>query len=96
MPLEHLDEVTKNEEVPYAEWLREKYLYAWDRERKTLLKHGMKKGRTEGRAEGEEQKQKEIALRMLEAGYKPAEISKLTSLSEDEIGRLNGHLSARS
>ena len=86
MPLEHLDEVTKNEEVPYAEWLREKYLYAWDRERKTLLKHGMKKGK----AEGEEKKQKEIALRMLETGFTLVDVSKATGLSEDEISRLNG------
>ena len=116
MPLEHLDEVTKNEDFPYAEWMRERDLYAWERERKTLLEDGreegmaegmvkgMTKGKTEGiaegmakgKAEGKEQNQKEIALRMLETGYAPSEISKLTSLSEQEIARLNGHLSARS
>ena len=96
MPLEHLDEVTKNEDFPYAEWMRERDLYAWERERKTLLEDGREEGKAEGKAEGEEKKQKEIALRMLETGYAPSEISKLTNLSEQEIARLNGHLSARS
>ena len=112
MPLEHLDEVTKNEDFPYAEWMRERDLYAWERERNSLLEdgreegmakgkaegiaEGMAKGKAEGKAEGEERKQKEIALRMMETGYAPSEISKLTNLSEQEIARLNGQSSARS
>ena len=92
MPLEHLDEVTKNEDFPYAEWMRERDLYAWERERNSLLEDG----REEGITEGEEKKQKEIALRMLETGFTPADIAKATGLSEDEIRQLNGHLSARS
>ena len=60
------------------------------------IAEGMAKGKAEGITEGKEQKQKEIALRMLATGYNSAEISKLTSLSEQEIARLNGQSSARS
>ena len=65
----------------------------WEMERNTLIEVGREKGMAEGiakgKAEGKEQKQKEIALRMLETGYKPAEISKLTNFSEQEIAHFN-------
>ena len=96
MALEHLDEVSENERLSWIEWERKRDLDWWKIERNALLKDGREEGMAKGKAEGMEQKQKEIALRMLETGYTSDEISKLTNLSEEEIGRLNGQLSARS
>ena len=96
MALEYLDEIGEKQDLSYAEWARRRDLQMWKMERNSLLADGKEQGMAEGIAKGEEKKQKEIALRMLETGYKPSEISKLTSLSEQEIAHLNGHLSARS
>ena len=53
------------------------------------IRKGITKGIAEGKAKGEEKKQKEIILRMLETGFTPADISKATGLSEQEIARFN-------
>ena len=98
MPLKHLDEVSANHDLSYAAELRREELEMWEMERNTLIEvgrekgmaEGIAKGKAEGIAEGEAKKQKEIALRLLEAGLTPAEISKATSLSKNEIDQLNG------
>ena len=104
MALEYLDEIGEKQELSYAEWARRRDLQMWKMERNSLLAdgkeqgmaEGIAKGKAEGMAKGEEKKQKEIALRMLETGFTLADTAKATGLSEQEIARLNGHLSARS
>ena len=92
MSLKHLDEVSANQDLSYTEELRREELEMWEMERNTLIEHGREKGKAEGIAEGEAKKQKEIALRLLEAGFTSSDISKATSLSEQEIACISSRV----
>jgi predicted transposase/invertase (TIGR01784 family) len=49
---------------------------------------GLQKGRQEGRQEGKEEKARQIALKMLSAGFSIPEIAQFTDLSPDAIEQL--------
>jgi predicted transposase/invertase (TIGR01784 family) len=49
---------------------------------------GLQKGRQEGRQEGKEEKARQIALKMLSAGFPIPEIAQFTDLSPDAIEQL--------
>jgi predicted transposase/invertase (TIGR01784 family) len=55
---------------------------------------GLQKGRQEGLQEGKEEKARQIALKMLSAGFSIPEIARFTDLSPDaieELQRQNAH-----
>ncbi|CCI03925.1 conserved hypothetical protein [Microcystis aeruginosa PCC 9443] len=49
---------------------------------------GLQKGRQEGLQEGKEEKARQIALKMLSAGFSIPEIARFTDLSPDAIEEL--------
>ncbi|GCA75574.1 hypothetical protein MiTe_02410 [Microcystis aeruginosa NIES-2520] len=49
---------------------------------------GLQKGRQEGLQEGKEEKARQIALKMLSAGFSIPEIAQFTDLSPDAIEQL--------
>ena len=49
---------------------------------------GLQKGRQEGLQEGKEEKARQIALKMLSAGFSIPEIARFTDLSPDAIEQL--------
>ena len=86
MALEHLVEVSK-EEKEYWKAIH-KGRREWEEQ---LRKEQMREEEIEKiRVQGMEEKQREIALSMLQKGYEISEISKVTDLSVAEIEQLNG------
>jgi len=53
-----------------------------------ILEEGEEKGRQEGRQEGKEEKARQIALKMLSAGFPIPEIARFTDLSPATIEEL--------
>ncbi len=53
-----------------------------------ILEEGEEKGRQEGLQEGKEEKARQIALKMLSAGFPVPEIARFTDLSPDAIEEL--------
>ena len=53
-----------------------------------ILEEGEEKGRQEGLQEGKEEKARQIALKMLSAGFPIPEIARFTDLSPDAIEEL--------
>ncbi len=59
-----------------------------------ILDEGEEKGRQEGLQEGKKEKARQIALKMLSAGFPIPEIARFTDLSPDaieELQRQNAH-----
>ena len=90
--MEHLQDLSQDEEVRRWEEAREKFIrdqraekaYAFDEGMEKGMQKGMEKGMEKGRAEGME----EVALNMLKSKFKLSVISKITGLSEAEIEKL--------
>ena len=53
-----------------------------------ILEEGEEKGRQEGLQEGKEEKARQIAMKMLSAGFPVPEIARFTDLSPDAIEEL--------
>ncbi|CAO5040690.1 Rpn family recombination-promoting nuclease/putative transposase [Microcystis aeruginosa] len=53
-----------------------------------ILEEGREEGREEGKEEGKEEKARQIALKMLSAGFSIPEIARFTDLSPDVIEEL--------
>ena len=53
-----------------------------------ILEEGEEKGRQEGRQKGQDEKARQIALKMLSAGFSIPEIARFTDLSPDAIEEL--------
>ncbi len=82
---EQLDELKKSK---YEQELAE-YRMKEIREKKEIESYGFNKGKEEGKKEGKKEKQIEIAKKMLKENMDINLISKLTSLTENEIRKLN-------
>jgi predicted transposase/invertase (TIGR01784 family) len=65
-----------------SEIMRESVIY------QDILEEGEEKGRQEGLQEGKEEKARQIALKMLSAGFPVPEIARFTDLSPDAIEEL--------
>ncbi|MCZ0932059.1 MAG: Rpn family recombination-promoting nuclease/putative transposase, partial [Oligoflexia bacterium] len=101
MALKHFNKLSKDEELYQEELTRQISLVAYNLDRQGLwdegiqkgLQKGLKQGKTlgkqEGLAQGEFNKQKEIALNMLNKNLEVSFISEVTGLSEKEIKKLN-------
>ena len=82
---EQLDELKKSK---YEQELAE-YRMKEIRDKKAIESYGFNTGKEEGRKEGKKEKQIEIAKKMLKENMDINLISKLTSLTENEIRKLN-------
>ena len=82
---EQLDELKKSK---YEQELAE-YRMKEIRDKKAIESYGFNTGKEEGRKEGKKEKQIEIAKKMLKENMDIKLISKLTSLTENEIRKLN-------
>ena len=82
MALEHLEEISKDEKLYWDFLARRKDQIAMQLERSGALE--------EGRVQGMQEKQRGIALNMLQKGIKVPFISEVTGLSVAEIKQLNG------
>ncbi len=92
MALEHLEEISKDEELDWETMDRRKYEIGIQLERRGALKRGLAKGRIEGleegRVQGLEAGQREIALNMLQKDLEVSLISEVTGLSVIKIEQL--------
>ena len=94
MVLEHLEEISKDDQLYYDALRRKKDLIAAQLERRGALEEGRVQGMQEGLAQGmqagEVNKARRIALSMLRKGLEVSLISEVTGLSVAEIKQLNG------
>ena len=100
MALEHLEEISKDDQLYWDAMARKKDRVAIQLAKSDALEEGMRKGmqagriqgmqegRVQGMQEGEVNKARGIALSMLQRGYEVSEISEVTGLSVAEIGQL--------
>ena len=86
--MEHLNKLSRDEELYQEAFSRKINEVAYNLDKAGLLEEGRIKGKEEGKIEGELEKQKEIALNMLEEGFKLSVVSKITGLSKIEINKL--------
>ena len=84
MALEHLEEISKDDQLYWDAVARKKDRIAIQLGKSCALEEGMRKGRVQGMQE----KQRGIAVSMLQKGYEVSEISEVTGLSVAEIGEL--------
>ncbi len=54
----------------------------------TIAEYFKKKGKAEGKAEGKVMAKKVIANKMRSMGFEPADIRKITELSDDELAKI--------
>ena len=90
--MEHLQDLSQDEEVRRWEEAREKFIRDQRAEKAYAFDEGMEKGMQKGRAEGMEKGMQKgmqaVALNMLKSNFKLSVISKITGLSEAEIEKL--------
>ena len=60
----------------------------FERWKARIAAENREEGREEGREQGHVEERREVARRMLTAGYEAKTISELTGLSEDEVKQL--------
>ena len=90
MVLEHLEEISKDDQLYYEALRRKKSLVAAQLDRRSALEEGMAQGMQEGMQAGKVERDREIALSMLQKGLEVSLISEVTGLSVAEIKQLNG------
>ena len=88
MALEHLEEISKDDQLYWDAVARKKDRIAIQLGKSCALEEGMRKGRVQGMQEGEVNKARGIAVSKLQKGYEVSEISEVTGLSIAEIGEL--------
>ena len=84
MALEHLEEISKDDQLYWDAVARKKDRIAIQLGKSCALEEGMRKGMKAGKVK----RNHEIAVSMLQKGYEVLEISEVTGLSVAEIGQL--------
>ena len=92
MALKHLKKLSRDEKLYQRAFSEQINLVAYNLDRAGLLEEGMQKGLAQGKLEGKLNKQKEIALNMLEESFEVSTVSKVTGLAEAEIHNLKNKL----
>ncbi len=90
--VEHLRDLSQDEDLRREEEAREKFLMDQRAEKAYAFDEGMEKGRAEGRVEGMQQgmekERKAVALNILRKNLDISTIAEVTGLTEDEIKHL--------
>ena len=96
MALKQFNKLSRDQRLYQEALSREKSLVAYNLDRQGLwnegiqkgIQKGMQKGLKQGMIQGKLERNEEIALNMLEKGFKTSVISKVTGLSESKINTL--------
>ncbi len=88
MALEHLEEISKDDQLYWDAMARKKDRVAIQLAKSDALEEGIRKGMKAGRVQGMQEQQRGIALSMLQKGLDVSLISEVTGLSVAEIGQL--------